>query len=181
MRERTLLDRIGSILSYEDSIVDVYLNYTALAITLLHLILVLSFLTRYTKSNIHYYFGVLFSFGLFAFQISLCIFLECVGISIIWSAMYGFCAYTELRIGVLIRCDRPLSKGVLERVLFVLASLYCSLLWIYYLLVEPYITTLAHVAALSLGIILGHIFYYVVKPEGDRAENSALNIYTPLT
>lgn len=80
---------------------------------------------------------------------------QCTGISIVWSALCGYCwmVYYENK-------NKSNEYDAHYRVLWALSvtTVYCSILWVYYLIVEALITTIAHVCAVLLGLVIGFTF-----------------------
>ncbi|GBG29326.1 Hypothetical Protein FCC1311_055482 [Hondaea fermentalgiana] len=86
---------------------------------------------------------------LWGFQIGLCLAVDCVGISIVWSA----------HAGILIALARSLeidATPFLRQKLRNFAGA-CIAAWTYYALVEPPITTVAHAAAVAMGLGIGDL------------------------
>ncbi|CAM9313424.1 unnamed protein product [Choristocarpus tenellus] len=146
---------IGPILDYNGSVVDIWINYTTLILTLVSVVIC----TR--KANEHSFeyrraapwFWVPFSVVLVLAQI----FADCssnnVGISAIWSAYTGFIVVGSWRLQGLWKA------GGRESMLATIASVS---VWMgvcaYYAFTEPFITTLAHLVAFAVGAISLGVF-----------------------
>ncbi|KAJ1551159.1 hypothetical protein HK405_015069, partial [Cladochytrium tenue] len=105
---------------------------------------------------------------LWAFQLLLCLYVtECYGISIVWSALWGMCAFcwagavaaaagsSSSSSSSSSLSSRWLSGGWTGSragdALAVLATIGCLAAWAYYAAVEDALTTVAHAAAVVLG------------------------------
>lgn len=134
---------VWCILTYDGSTTDIIINYTMLAINLL----ITAFVNRH--QGVLWWVNVLLTAFLFAFQIVLCLVIGCMGISVVWSAQFGY-------YGVLAAFGkRPITeqKELLCAVLFgVVATL---LTWLYYLVTAEAITTVAHLCAALMGALIG--------------------------
>ena len=108
----------------------------------------------------------LYVVSLFAFQVGLCLIVGCVGISIVWSANVGVIViilkylWSQSQSLLSLSEARPSrysfnfkSSGAVVAVVVVLTP--CVTAWLYYAVVEEALTTLAHLCALLLGVIIG--------------------------
>lgn len=167
-----LQQHLRDILTYDDSKLDIALNYFLLVFSFI----IFCFLNWWTQKTtrprsancltmpLHRHFmfmPCLYEIELFVFQVGLCLAVGCVGISIIWSANVGI-------ILIIAKYERLLQeriftpKGCVQ---------YCSLLpftstWMYYALTEPFLTTLAHICALLLGLLIGHMHMQYIQNIG---------------
>ena len=134
---------VWCILTYDGSSTDIIINYTMLAINLL----ITAFVNRH--QGVLWWINVLLTAFLFAFQIVLCLVIGCMGISVVWSAQFGY-------YGVLaVFGKHPITeqKELLCAVLFgVVATL---LTWLYYLVTAEAMTTVAHLCAALMGALIG--------------------------
>lgn len=180
--EGSVGSRIGCILNYNGDTTDIIINYTLLGLNLIWCIIALCFhTTDIEKKNklIRFAIGSLI-FGtlcgasckilhqtnltfhgtllVFAFQISVCLWVYCSGISIIWCAMGGWITSERKRL----RVQDPTSTGgdlfrrfsVVAEMLVVMIDIVAI---IYYAFVSPFVTTVAHVLSLILGAALSLI------------------------
>jgi hypothetical protein len=123
---------VTSILCYNGNKMDVILNYSALTIDSISLVMLLKY-PPFSSFECLRYFSFYFIVLLFLFQINLCLIVGCSGISIVWSALCGFNAYSWVcisRLGIYDQFDYLPLHQVLG------ASLTFSIsLWVYYAVV----------------------------------------------
>ena len=143
------------ILTYDGCTNDIFLNYVALAINTLTLIR----LSHHLQSSYSYrsirHVWILLTLFLLVFQVVLCLFVGCSGISIVWSAQIGFC--WSFRSSYF-----PSSENVLLRLLLGTSTLLDCGLWIYYYVIADQLTSIAHGCAVLLGILLAWIVHQMV-------------------
>jgi hypothetical protein len=90
-------------------------------------------------------------------QIVLCLGEKCTGVSVVWSAVVGSIA----TVFAAVRCcsvrvpvsPPPSTAPVVVAVVCGAASLYSLALWVFYAATAPPITTVAHAAAVALGVL----------------------------
>ena len=190
-----MLEEVESILTYDNSLLDVLINYFLWMISLLSVCQVNyyfindsinSFSFRSDDSNLLkcMTFPVMSQVGLFVFQVGLCLVVGCVGISIIWSANMGIiCIILHYfhnrreRNGSLRFCFNDLLKTSCV----VLAM--CFAAWVYYAFVEEPLTTIAHISAYILGCLIAtsYIKVYIMNDvqleveEYDESHGSLIN------
>jgi hypothetical protein len=163
--------QIQDILVYDGSETDVVLNYTAVAITLTPILLILFELPG--SFRLWRLIWIPLLIFLFVFQIALCIIVGCFGVSIVWSALCGFSVY--LYYLILNSADVVIGKTRLLLIRFSLSSsvLLSTGLWIYYAATSDVITTVAHLCAIMLGVALAFFFdLFCPFPEYTPLETS---------
>ena len=141
-----ILDRVECILTYGGSATtDVVLNYIAIALNLIHCGFLIVAQTQKVNKEDHLkrqaFVSLLF---VILFQIGLCLALGCSGVSVIWCAMFGWTIATKTRVKTRIVGGNNLflfNKGLI----------------VYYLFTKPFITTVAHICAVVLGVILAQL------------------------
>jgi hypothetical protein len=145
---------IYDILTYNGSDTDVILNYIALVLGFIPLL----WMGTKLRSNDRV-FCLLTTVFLSVFQIMLCLYaFDCTGISIVWSAICGFNIMLYFTLERMIGNDGSaiLKYGI--EITLVLFCIYCLVLWVYYAVVEVFLTTIAHACALVLGLSIGSWF-----------------------
>lgn len=160
--------RVLEILTYDSSPTDIVLNYVALGVTLGHVVVVL----RPLKPRLFgQRFWIPLTGFLFTFQIGLCMFDGCVGISIVWCAYCGF--GTTLR-SYLQKNKRPPAdkkrSDLTERYWWWMSLSVSTALCVYYAVVEEPITTVAHGCAIVLGGAIGYLFNSLAITDEDGKE-----------
>jgi putative Mn2+ efflux pump MntP len=90
----------------------------------------------------------------------LCLIENCVGISIVWSANCGFSLVTYYYFAIKNEVYKNKSKTLKIKIGLIFTFLYCIVIWIYYCIVEHFITTVAHICAFLLGFLIG--FFYQI-------------------
>jgi hypothetical protein len=170
----TLLARTGCILTYQGSQKDIILNYSLLVANV-----VVCSIT--TASNAHYgtsrglerklvASGALVFVA--AYQINLCLFVGCSGISIIWCAIAGWIlgegrrracmpGGSESRAMEASPWNRYISLLVWERVMLAANVIVI----IYYACVTEAITTVAHLCAILMGVLLSLASIRIFDPD----------------
>jgi hypothetical protein len=141
-----ILDRVECILTYGGSATtDVVLNYIAIAFNLIHCGFLIVAQTQKVNKEDHLkrqaFVSLLF---VILFQIGLCLALGCRGVSVIWCAMFGWTIATKTRVKTRIVGGNNLF-------------LFNNGLIVYYLFTKPFITTVAHICAVVLGVILAQL------------------------
>lgn len=127
-----VLARTECILTYDHNVWHVAINYS---------LVLLSVLATRQRS------GFIFV-GLISFQVGLCLWLMCAGVSIVWCAIAGW-----------MLCER--RQAVEERWRDIVLVLDGSAI-LYYALVAPLLTTVAHACAVLLGIFLFGVHQHLV-------------------
>lgn len=168
-----MFSSVADILTYDGSVTDVVLNYTALIVNTI----VLAALcicssrsrcddNRNRKQPMSFDLSdhctwVLVTLFLVCFQIFLCsVIVRCVGISVVWSAQCGFSLLKFLFLPNLFS-KKKLSAAVLVSISLSLA------LWIYYLIASDLITTIAHICSIVLGVALFILLRMLCRPQGE--------------
>jgi inner membrane protein involved in colicin E2 resistance len=163
---------LSDILTYNGSVLDSVLNWVMLILSLLPAVRLC--LPPFGWRLRHYVEWLVVCIGLFVFQIILCILADQVGISVVWSAMIGYSAMGAYFFV-------PLSS-ILFTVSFAIAVLAALAVWIYYAVVEDLLTTIAHLYAVVLGVIIGFACMVVRKrahgPRGAPDPSGASFYYT---
>ena len=93
------------------------------------------------------------TFYLWAFQVILCLIVGCVGVSVVWSAQLGILMHRRHHLAAKSSPHQELPPWSWK--LFSLSLVVGSTTWVYYAVIWEPITTLAHVCALVMGILLG--------------------------
>ena len=171
-------DLVVCILTYNNHQVDVYLNYVAILLSTIPLMLTFALLNRCKYSSvIRHTLWIIILLFLFLFQIGLCVAVNCAGVSVVWSALVGFTPFLFVNIKYF---DATAYESVY--VTFINATLHVSIvysiaLWIYYAVVATFITTVAHFCALVLGIFLAYMLVYiflVFKPDRSNPVSESI-------
>ena len=89
-------------------------------------------------------------------QVGLCLSVNCVGISIIWSSVFAF------HMTIYHDFISTTTSVTLIRVATFLSTIATVVTWLYYAVTEEMISTVAHLCAAVLGFVLAHIFKWVV-------------------
>lgn len=146
-----LLAKCGCILTYGGSELDICINYTLL-------ILDVAFCTWWLNISHRSTIQPLISLiGVMIYQVVLCLFLGCSGVSIVWCAVIGW--YIQKS-----RCSSqgtpheisPQNSALVSRAETVLLLLNAAAL-IYYAITSEMITSVAHGCALLLGMALSKL------------------------
>lgn len=168
-----MIGRMGCILTYGGTGVDIAINYFLLV---LNLLCCTAIMVEMSEELRKYAIGA-FAFVV-AFQISLCLVLGCSGISIIWCAMAGW-VMTQRRFETEATPNRtpddsvPASSSIATRsdsqLSWILRSVvfidFCAI--VYYGVIAAPITTVAHFCALALGSLLWILAMRLIPvPEG---------------
>ena len=151
---------VHCILSYNDHAFDAYLNYFAISLTSISLLLALLLFNPNKYSLfVRQFFWIILLIGLFLFQIILCVVVECAGVSIIWRALCGFIPFTFYSIQSFDSSVYEKQKNLhIISITMYISLVYCIVLLIYYAIVAYAITTVAHFCALLLGLLIGYSF-----------------------
>jgi hypothetical protein len=163
--------RIACILSYGGSVFDCWINYFLLLTSVTGWILYVNNSQRFLRESCYRPLesssprpshaaaaGALVF--LVIFQISLCLILQCSGISIIWCGITGW----------------MLTEGLYRRGSFgiLVLPLLCNLSgMIYYAITAEAITTVAHICAVILGSVLYYLGYRLAPKTSESTESSA--------
>lgn len=164
------LPRILEILLYDSSATDVVLNYFAFGVTLGHVVIVLSPLKPKLLGK---WFWIPLTGCLFTFQIALCLFEGCVGISIVWCSYCGFGTVLHTYFQTSKRPSATSNhklkpKDSVENRWWKLSLSVSTALCVYYAVVEEPITTVAHGCAALLGGAIGYLFTLVASVDKDQ-------------
>lgn len=149
-KNASLFAKIGCILAYNGSIYHSTINYSLFS---------LSLIAAARHPTIPRVRAVIAFTGITAFQIGLCLLVDCSGISIIWCSMAGWlwaghnCRRPPVPVKIALFAD---GMGIL-----------------YYAVAFPMITTVAHVCALGMGFAL-HLCL-ATPPSSMNGENQPLN------
>mmetsp|Transcript_19814 Transcript_19814/g.33332 ORF Transcript_19814/g.33332 Transcript_19814/m.33332 type:complete len:208 (+) Transcript_19814:111-734(+) len=175
------LENIQKILTYDNSTLDIILNYILLFISF-PLICILNY--WFIRSNLYSspvqrsrdislikycLFPGFYVTSLFIFQIGICLLADCVGISIVWSSNVGviliFLKYfwTNRQDSDSYRAAHETHSFSFDNNLCCTSStgvvlVACVAVWGYYAVVEEALTTVAHICALLLGAMIGHVY-----------------------
>lgn len=139
--ETTKTCGVWCILTYDGSVVDIVINYAMLAVNLW-----ITLLVNQREGLQRWLFLPLTTF-LFAFQVILCLVIGCMGISVVWSALFGY--YVVL---VAYGGERLILK---EQVAFWFGVFTTLVTCVYYLVTDEFITTVAHLCAALMGALIG--------------------------
>ena len=168
---------VSCILSYNGSEDDVIINYITFAVSLCGGAAVLALQRRSVNPHI-FQLMVLYQasavLGLFAYQVGLCLALGCAGISIVWNAMNGFLGLTLVYQGE----GWAWPFHGLQRELIVRVALgtiaFGLAVDVYYAVAADLVTTIAHLAAILVGMLIGFVFVRIFpKGDGDMADVGA--------
>lgn len=170
--------RTGCILTYSGSSVDIVINYLIFAIDLQACSLVV-ISSSHPKLRLLPLLSLIFAI---LFQIVLCLILACSGISIVWCAMCGWMLLEQRK---RLHPEQPASTNV--RTSFALSLGVVILMnfgvMIYYAIVAPAITTVAHVAAILLGLLLSFLGGVVaesrIRTISGASPTTAIDMQTP--
>lgn len=158
----SIWERILEILDYQGNETDTLINWTMLVISIVPFFLQTSLhLGTLKRVDSNYWpFHLVFYF---IFQIVLCLLLECVGISIVWNAMMGL-LITYFQLTNLFKHKKVINWFRSKAPTYRIYLIACILSWvmgfgvdIYYLIIETFITTLAHFLAIILGLVTGYL------------------------
>jgi len=156
-----LLEKIGCILTYAGSPKDIYLNYVVLLIHVVYCVVYLRNVNEAKRKD-----KISVSIGTFAFvvffQIVLCVILGCDGISIIWCACGGWIMAERHQAAEASHEDGEAQRKNLDQAAQMIILIDCGVI-IYYGVVAPPITTVAHICALILGATLSILGNRIVE------------------
>jgi hypothetical protein len=146
---------VASILSYDGAETDILINYMTLSVNVL-VSIPLCFVFP-SSAPLARFFWVPLLICLFIFQIVLCLFEGCTGISIVWCCVCSFNTYLWFQI---YKSDIISSQGYKSSLYasISLAGLLSAGVIIYYGVVSELLTTIAHLCAIVLGVAIGFIF-----------------------
>lgn len=141
-----ILHILGNGLTYEGQLLHIIINYTLIILT------VAPFLLHRDSSNNRKHRGWLESFAIITFfQVVVWFAMNAVGVSLIWCTMAGYIGVCYWRDGL--RQEKVTNRWTLVALLSAFAAI------IYYAVVFPIITTVAHVVAVLIGIGL----YFIMR------------------
>lgn len=176
-----MFSSVAEILTYDGSVTDVLLNYTAFIVnTIVLAALCLSSARSRCEDNRSRKQPMIFALSdhctwimvtlfLVCLQIFLCsVIVRCVGISVVWSAQCGFSLLTFLFL------PNPFSNKKLSAAVLVSTSLILAL-WIYYLIASDLITTIAHICSIFLGVALFILLRKLCRPQGELTRQGEEN------
>lgn len=92
-------------------------------------------------------------------QVVLCLFVGCVGISIIWSALVGFQCVAEPALSSL-----SAAPARALRAMTCVSLTLSAAAWVYYAVTQDALTTAAHVCAAVLGTLLATAYVQLARP-----------------
>jgi hypothetical protein len=90
---------------------------------------------------------------LWAFQILLCLAVGCIGVSVVWSAQFGYLLHNRYFRSHKV-ADHP---STLQTLFFHLSLCSCMIAWFYYAVIEEPITTIAHLCAVAMGYLMDFV------------------------
>ena len=93
---------------------------------------------------------------LWAFQIVLCFDVGCVGVSVVWSAQRGILIHYR-NCGPSINATPTASTTPFSDWAYFAALSSSSVVWIYYAVMEEPITTIAHICATAMSLLMDHL------------------------
>ena len=150
---------LHQIFTYDDCSTDIAINYI-LIVLLQGTILLHDFPISTT---------VLSTIYLWAFQITLCLIVGCIGVSVVWSSQMGILIHN--------RYFRTASSHPSWSICLFYASIAAGFIaWIYYAVIEEPITTIAHVCALAMGVLVDIVaqrWEINRRPIGAEKENAS--------
>ena len=91
---------------------------------------------------------------------------QCQGVSIVWSALWGYNPLTYYKLLDIYDYSNSIKSFI--SITLAVSCLYSVILWVYYAIVEEALTTIAHLCALILGIIIA----YILNPLWKEADMS---------
>jgi hypothetical protein len=179
---KAAVEAVSVILTYDGCTVDVIINYTLIAFALLAIVShdcvyssPMGLSTRGCAVDLQSWRWLPVTLFLWSFQISLCLFVGCLGVSVVWSAQVGYicirrhlnsCVHPSPTIGASRIC-RPAAFCTL---VFAVTAVLAVAAWIYYAAVDVLLTSVAHLCAVVLGAILGYICNRCAPPIRDQAD-----------
>lgn len=172
----SLPDRTWCILTYSGSALDIMINYVCLLFSLLSCtILARLSVKRFASTTAWVAATVVSLVCVSIFQIVLCYFLGCAGISIIWCAMCGWLISERFHMKCRHTVD-SLSSIWLEQCCAGVSLGIASSAFVYYAFAAESITTVAHVCAILLGIVISNINgrLRTSSSNGERVDYEAL-------
>jgi hypothetical protein len=107
-------------------------------------------------------------------------FVLCSGISIVWSAVDGVIIVLFYEFQLKLRLFESSDAHFLFLSLC-FAWLYSLILWIYYATTDDFLTTIAHLCALLLGLLIGKILIFFSFSDLPLTRNENIdNPYSPI-
>ena len=187
-----LMQVVKRILTYNDSMNDCVINYTTLCLEMTATMIVINVLNQQyiatlidkrlycSIATLNVITLIILVVLLLLFQVVLCIFVGCTGISIVWSSLIGYYGYyisrkwflykTDNQHNVLIQQNQESNKSpsigsCFANTIVALSFLIGVAVWIYYAIFASMITSLAHFCALVLGVLIMHCHfkYFILK------------------
>lgn len=163
---------VGCILSYDGDVNACIINYVMLTFQLcVNGVYLYSCMKKYNsilnisknvrkRCVIFQCIALLFTF---LFQVVLCIFVGCSGVSIVWNVMVGFLLF-DIYINVTTYSLFSNENESYEKQIFILLCLPAFITDVFYAVTADLLTSLAHLCALALGCIIQSLyFYYIFK------------------
>ena len=176
---------VWCILTYDGSVVDIVINYAMLVINLWITVLV------NRREDLQWWLYLPLTAFLFAFQVILCLAVDCTGISVVWSALFGYYVVLVVygvesltlkeHMEILFVVFTTLVKSVFYLVreefrpnfspwecltLKIWFGVFTTLVtWIYYLATEELITTVAHLCAALMGALIARRVLQLVQKQ----------------
>eukprot|EP00039_Didymoeca_costata_P021653 m.345088 g.345088 ORF g.345088 m.345088 type:complete len:184 (+) comp25733_c0_seq1:127-678(+) len=157
---------ITCILTYNGSLDDICINYSVLGATVLIALFfyVAKFTARGAQENklaLQGWVQLLLLILVMAFQVGLCFGVGCSGVSIVWNALGSWLVFTERRmiygISSLWSPYPPHIKGAAQALLTIVVAMVLAV-DVYYGIISELLTTIAHVCAIILGLVLGFVY-----------------------
>jgi hypothetical protein len=148
----TLIHQVETILTYNESLSDIYINYFLILVTFTTLLTIPSSM----NSPYYKYYLIISTLFLIMYQITLCLIVGCVGVSIVWSA------YSGMSYCLLLHNDKYkiVNFQFQHKFLIYIQFMIVILTWLYYYFMEEIITSIAHILAFLLGMGIHYIYYF---------------------
>ena len=145
-----LVPKLGCIATYNSSLDEMALNYAVLIVTTLSV-----FSTGPAWPRLC---CVVF---LVAFQVTLCLWLSCAGVSVVWASLAS-----------LIFVDARRSRGAPARLRLAVCASVVGVV-VYYAVVSVALTTIAHLCAVALGFLLERVVLRRYRPKLGPANSDS--------
>lgn len=145
----TLVSRTGCILSYGGSTRDIAINYAVLGIDVLMSCLVFLVWRDQREKRLPALGSFLF---VVLFQLTICWVIACSGISVIWCAICGWMLHEQRQL-TSVESQQGFRKFAASTLHVLIIPLNIGII-VYYAIVAPMITTVAHFCAMVLGVLL---------------------------
>ena len=130
---------LDQILTYDNCNTDIAINYA----------LILLFQATVFAHDIPYTITAVSTLYLWAFQLVLCLLVGCVGVSVVWSAQMGILIHFRN-----FRSGSSLDSNSWSSLWYYFSLTSGLIAWIYYAVIEEPITTVAHICALIMGVLV---------------------------